>query len=109
MDYNASGKPHWLLGHYYGDIVRKLFFAGAIVMLLSIPLKQDILPFNFFAVVIAALVLTLLTGFTNPRQRVSVVALAFLLFENNALQTLTSRWAREIPPSLSKNSWRLIF
>ena len=95
MNYSSPEKPHWLLGHYYGDTVRRLFLAGAVVMLLSIPISGPLLFQNLFVGVIVALVLTLLAGLTNPRQRgvalisAIVSAVAFVLFEMAALQSFS--------------------
>jgi hypothetical protein len=53
--------------HYYGDYVRSLFIAMAVLSFVVVPLWGDLLPFNTFAQVGAALLLVLLAGLTNAR------------------------------------------
>lgn len=73
--------------HYYGDIARKLFLGGAIVMLLSLPLEPDVLPTTFIFSTLAIIALTFLAGLTSPKARSIIVidtifaALMFALFE----------------------------
>lgn len=74
-------------GHYYGDIVRRLFLAGAVIMLVTYPYYSGSIPespiFTFFAIVLVVL----FAGITNPRQRWIAVAnmiiagAAVLIFE----------------------------
>ena len=54
--------------HYYGDLVRRLFFGGAIFMLISLPFVSSILPFPIFASLIAIIALSFVAGLTNPMQ-----------------------------------------
>ena len=81
--------------HYYGDIVRKLFLISAITMLATLPLKNQIVATNFFIIIIIALGLTILAGFTSPQKRLVTIAdiivsiIAFILFELAAAQTFS--------------------
>lgn len=47
------------VSHYYGDIVRKLFLAAGVIMLVSLPATISLL---------AVLAVTIVAGLTNPRQ-----------------------------------------
>ena len=59
-------RPYRHVEHYYGDRVRELFVATAVVSLVCIPLWGDLLPFGTFVQILAPLVLVLLAGLTNP-------------------------------------------
>ncbi len=54
--------------HYYGDVVRRLFLASAVLMLATYPFLKDLIPetpvFSIFAIVM----IVLFAGLTNPRQ-----------------------------------------
>lgn len=82
--------------HYYGDTVRKLFLVGAIVMLAYLPRERNLLPGIMNLIVLGALAVTFLAGFTNPRQRVviafdtAIAALACILFEYFAITLYTT-------------------
>jgi hypothetical protein len=52
--------------HYYGDYVRSLFIAMAILSFIALPMWGDLLPFGIVAQVGAALLLVLLAGLTSP-------------------------------------------
>jgi hypothetical protein len=45
--------------HYYGDLVRKLFLAGGLLMLISLPFFQFFVPVSMFVAIIAILVIIL--------------------------------------------------
>jgi len=67
--------------HYYGDNVRKLFIAGAIVMLVALPFFQDYIHVPVFYYILGMIILGLVAGFTNPAQRwVVVLNLAISIF-----------------------------
>lgn len=55
--------------HYYGNLVRRLFLGGAIVMLLSLPFLNPLLPIPLFYSLLAIIVLSIVAGFTSPRKR----------------------------------------
>ncbi|HEY4502757.1 MAG TPA: hypothetical protein VJH21_02910 [Candidatus Paceibacterota bacterium] len=77
--------------HYYGDIVRKLFLAGGIVLLITIPLDTELLNFYLSVGVITALLLALFAGFTSPWGKIATIGniiiatVVFLIFEYLAL------------------------
>ena len=78
--------------HYYGDIIRKLFIAAGIVMLVTLPANQDYLPIPLYVAVVGSIIFILLAGLMNPMHRVtlmlsSLAALVGLfLFEWYAVQ-----------------------
>lgn len=97
-DNNGSSKPvapTFTIPHYYGDIVRKLFLAMGILMLLSIPFDKELLTFFLRVGVFVILVVTLLAGFTSPRGKWVIVtntisaAVIFTVFEYAAIGFLT--------------------
>jgi hypothetical protein len=77
--------------HYYGDIVRRLFLAGAIVMVLAYPYFSPFLPQGPAFMMIAIVLLAVMAGSTNPKERWtaavdSIVSLfAVVFFENHAI------------------------
>lgn len=54
--------------HYYGDIVRQLFIAGGVVMVLTLPFYKNVLPVPTFIAVLAIIIIDIAAGLTNPRQ-----------------------------------------
>lgn len=82
--------------HYKGDIVRFLFLTGAVVLIVFLPIIQDILPFNTTTNVLFVLLIGFLAGITNPRQfgvtiiNTIVAGGAFLLFEYFAIERVTT-------------------
>jgi len=80
--------------HYYGDIVRSLFFAGAIVIA-ALPFFSAKIPFPKEFALVAILFFVVVAGMTDPVRKwlailnglISLIALAG--FEYNALQTYT--------------------
>lgn len=53
--------------HYHGDEVRMLFFGGALVLLVAQSTGAD-LPLSTFGAVVAAILLVVAAGITNPAQ-----------------------------------------
>ena len=78
--------------NYYGDIVRKLFFAGALVMLLTYPYFSLSLPQSPAVMVIGIVLLCVLAGLTKPERHwtiaTDIIASLFFLiyFENHAIE-----------------------
>lgn len=67
--------------HYYGDNVRRLFIAGVIIMLISLPFFGDYIRFSAFYYVLGMIFLGLVAGFTNPLNRwVVILNLAISVF-----------------------------
>ena len=63
-----------VLHHYYGDTVRKLFFVGAIAILVATPLFAHLFSFSAFLPLFIVISLGFLAGFISPAQKiVSVV------------------------------------
>ncbi|MEK7630987.1 MAG: hypothetical protein AAB417_03085 [Patescibacteria group bacterium] len=55
-------------GHYYGDVVRQLFIAGGVIMVLTLPFYKYILSVPSFIMVLAIVIIDVAAGLTNPRQ-----------------------------------------
>lgn len=64
----------YALEHYYGDIVRYLFLAGAVLMLIGLPIFQDYIQFPVLISVCSITVLVIAAGLTNPQQMSSATA-----------------------------------
>lgn len=54
------------LKHYYGDIVRKLFFAAAVLMLAGLPFFSDRLPVSTVESLVIIVAIGFFAGLTNP-------------------------------------------
>ena len=96
-----NGNPAFMPGqkHYYGDVSRKLFLAGGILMIVFAPVYPDLLPVNNLFVVTGAVLLSIFAGVTNPKQfwvnvlDVIIAALSFLIFEAAIFQAYgTLEW-----------------
>ena len=61
--------PPTALPHYYGDIVRKLFMAAGVIMLISLPFFREFLPVPTLLSLAAILIVSIVAGLTNPMQR----------------------------------------
>ena len=59
--------------HYYGDTVRRLFLAGGIIMLVTLPLFTNLLPTTTSVSVLIVLVLGFVAGLVSPAHRTVVV------------------------------------
>lgn len=59
--------------HYYGDIVRRLFLFGAVLMLFAFPLFSPAIPVEPTLNIIAIVLLSVMAGLTNPRQKWTLV------------------------------------
>lgn len=82
--------------HYYGDIIRILFFISAIIMLLTLPWLQTAIPVSIYISMLAIMVLLLIAGLTNPVQQyiavinVVVSTSGLVIFEYFAATTYTT-------------------
>lgn len=80
------------IGHYYGDIVRRLFIVAALVMLASLPFLQSFVPLPTFFAILAILIIVLAAGFLAPTQKwmmltdMIISGAAVLVFEDYAVQ-----------------------
>ena len=74
------------LAHYYGHIVRYLFLAAAVLMVITLPLFYKYLNIPIIFSVFAIAVLGIAAGLTNPKQLSSAVVnfaiscLGFIIF-----------------------------
>lgn len=77
--------------HYYGDIVRVLFLASAILMLVGLPAISNYLHIPTPLSVLSMLVLGLAAGLTNPKQlgdaglNAIIASVGFVVFESYAV------------------------
>ena len=77
--------------HYYGDLVRFLFLLGAVIMLLTLPVLNNLLPVPTLVSILIILALALFAGFTNPRLKstgiinAGVAIAGFIVFEYYAI------------------------
>lgn len=55
--------------HYYGDIVRRLFFAAGLIMLITLSTFKQLLPVPTLVSIFAILIVGFLAGLTNPLQK----------------------------------------
>lgn len=82
--------------HYYGDTIRGLFMLSGVIMIGTLPFFTNLVPAPSLFSIIALIVLVLLSGLVNPRQKnlilitllVSIVA--FVIFEYHALKAAQS-------------------
>ncbi len=73
MTYEGNGDggervpPHHDIPHYHGDAVRALFVASAVLLIVAKSTGAD-LPLSTFGTVLAAVILVVAAGITNPAQ-----------------------------------------
>lgn len=108
-DLERPPEPTWLrspappraITHYYGDIVRRLFLAAGVIMLVATPFFAQFLPVPAVLSLLAVLAISVAAGLTNPLQRwamlldVAAALIGLVVFEYHAI----SRFA-EMPPLL---------
>jgi hypothetical protein len=88
-------KPNYYISltHYYGDIVRKLFFAAAILMLFGLPFFSERVPVPTIWSLVAIVTIGFLAGLTNPVKsfpawvNTIVSGIAVIIFEAFAVMT----------------------
>lgn len=56
--------------HYYGDSVRNMFIASAVIYAIALPLFGSLLPFDIYSGIGIVLLLVFLAGITNPYSQV---------------------------------------
>lgn len=92
--------------HYYGDVTRRLFVAGGIVMLVGMPFFADYLKQMVVLSALGVIAIALIAGFANPRSRsvqillLSVSIAAVLFFES---------YAAYLYSTLPLEGWGLLF
>lgn len=78
-------------GHYYGDIVRRLFVAASVIILLSIPELIKAFSPTVLELIIGIIIINFLAGLTNPLQSkiaffdALISAIGFVIFEYQAV------------------------
>ena len=90
---HASAKGYLAHEHYYGRQVRGLFVAGALIMLVTLPMFSSLIPignaFSLFMIVAVGLI----AGLLSPLSRVVIIAgtivaiLGGIVFEYEAIAT----------------------
>lgn len=85
--------------HYYGDVIRQLFVAGAIAMLVGAPFYTTELQPQFPFILFGAIVFVALAALTNPHKKTLTVfdciaaGVAVFIYETWALsQYASSTW-----------------
>lgn len=79
--------------HYYGDIVRYLFLAAGVVMLITLPLFQANINLPIIISIIAITILGIAAGLTNPKQLTSrltnfiISVIGFIVFGYSAVNS----------------------
>ena len=76
--------------HYYGGVSRELMVGGAVLMLLASPLYADALKAQFIPIIVGALAVVGLAGYTNPRKKWTATADAIV---SGAACALYAVWA----------------
>lgn len=95
FDSEKRGPGNSSPAHYYGDITRRIFIIGGVVVLLGVPFFVQYLPLPAVLSVFVALILALAAGFVNPKLRIVhiihlvVSALAVIVFESYAAYMYT--------------------
>lgn len=56
--------------HYYGDSVRNMFIASAVIYAIALPIFGNLLPFDIYSGVGIVLILVFLAGITNPHSQI---------------------------------------
>lgn len=100
MEYEGDGSTEKIrtriytwhdIPHYYGDYVRALFVASAVLSAVAVPVLGDLLPFGTLVQVLSALLLVLLAGLTQPHSsiifwyNIAVSAIGVVLLESTAI------------------------
>lgn len=92
IDYE-SAKEYLTHEHYYGREVRSLFVVSALIMLLTLPVFNSLIPFNGVFSMAMIIVVGFLAGLLSPLSRIVMVlctlvsALGGLAFEYEAVST----------------------
>src|SRR5690348_15461606 len=60
------------MAHYYGDIVRKLFIASAVTMIVTLPFLNSRLPVSTLTSVLIIVILSLAAGFIAPKSKLAI-------------------------------------
>lgn len=77
--------------HYYGNVVRSLFFTGALIMLFMFPFFTPLINLPLFISMGSIIVILILAGLTAPNLKIIMVAnivasiLGIILFEYYAM------------------------
>ncbi|MDO8482630.1 MAG: hypothetical protein Q7S86_02315 [bacterium] len=91
VDYTAA-KKYLGKDHYYGELVRKFFLFGGVVMLVSLPFFSDLIPASPTFSLLAVVAISLAAGLINPLMRSAVLfnivvsIVAMLIFEYQAIR-----------------------
>ncbi|MEK7636181.1 MAG: hypothetical protein AAB362_00630 [Patescibacteria group bacterium] len=81
--------------HYYGDVVRRLFLVGAVIMLLALPFFYKLIPGPIFFSIFAIIIVELAAGMTSPKtlwsaiMNVLIAIFGIFAFENEAISAFS--------------------
>ena len=90
-DYGEHDNPFASVSHYHGDVVRRLFIAAGIAILIAALVDEVIRPFYLFVAAFGVLGFVILAGLTSPAMRTTMTinmlaaAAMFLVFEYLAI------------------------
>ena len=79
------------LEHYHGDIVRKLFIAGGVIMIAALPFFYQYIPFSLSYSLLALIIIAFFAGIIAPTEKwiialnAAVAAVAVFIFEYYAV------------------------
>jgi len=83
--------------HYYGDLVRKLFMAAAVIMLIGLPFFHDYIPVPVNYSVLGIILLGIFAGLVNPKLylvtllNTMIATVALIAFEFYAIKSFTQQ------------------
>jgi hypothetical protein len=73
---HRASDPKPGIRHYYGDQIRFLLLAAAVLSFIAIPIWGNLLPLGLFAQITGGLILVLLAGLINPHSKIVMVLAA---------------------------------
>jgi len=92
---SSYGSPY--IEHYYGDIVRQLFLIAAVLILMSIPLYAELLPYALAVQTLVVVVVAIFAALTNPFKKwilvgdAVIAVLGLLAFEVAAISAYVEK------------------
>lgn len=64
----------WIMSHYYGDTVRKLFLITSIVTFITVPLFAHLLSYSPLIPIVVAVIFGFLAALISPAQKIVIIA-----------------------------------
>lgn len=90
---HESAKGYLAHEHYYGREVRGFFIVSALIMLVTLPVFNSLIPMGAFFSLLMVVVIGLLAGLLSPLSKVSIIAgtivamVGGIVFEYEAIST----------------------